>query len=111
MRKGEVEWDELFQEIKKQESAGEINYSSSVLATLDILKDRYGLESPIMNKLSSYCLEKSLLFSLKEEKTIKELKEMIDFPSYQIYNKLRKLEKEGVIEVNRDGKLNKYKRS
>ncbi len=111
MRKGEVEWDEIFQEIKKQESAGERNYSSSVLATLDILKDRYGLESPIMNKLSSYCLEKSLLFSLKEEKTIKELKEMIDFPSYQIYNKLRKLEKEGVIEVNRDGKLNKYKRS
>lgn len=111
MQKGEVEWDELFQEIKKQESAGERNFSFSVLATLDILKDRYGLESPIMNKLSSYCLERSLLFSLKEEKTIKELKEMIDFPSYQIYNKLRKLEEQGEIEVDRDDKLNKYKRS
>jgi len=109
MRKGEVEWAELFQEIKKQESSGERNFSFSVLTSLDILNDRYGLESPIMNKLSSYCLERSLLFSLKEEKTIKELKEMIDFPSYQIYNKLRKLEEEGEIEVDRDDKLNKYK--
>jgi len=59
--------------------------------------------------LSSYCLERSLLLSLEEEKTINELKKEVDFPSHQIYNKLRKLEKEGKIEVDRKGKLNKYR--
>ncbi len=109
MEQGEVDWNELMEEIKKQESIEERIFSFSVLTTLDILKKRYNLDSPIRNRLSSYCLERSLLLSLEEEKTIKELKEESDFPSHQIYNKLRKLEKEGKIEVDRKGKLNKYR--
>lgn len=109
MEQGEVNWDNLIEEIKKQESVGERYFSFSVLSTLDILQERYDLVSPIKNNLTSYCLEKSLLLSLKVEKTIKELKKEVDFPSHQIYNKLRKLEDEGKIEVDREGKLNKYR--
>ncbi len=109
MEQGEVDWNRLMEEIKKQESIGERLFSFSVLTTLDILKERYDLESPIRNKLLSYCLERSLLISLEEEKTIKELKKELDFPTHQIYNKLRKLEDEGEIEVDRKGKLNKYR--
>ncbi|MGM0405121.1 MAG: helix-turn-helix domain-containing protein [Thermoplasmatota archaeon] len=109
MEQGEVDWNQLMEEIKKQENIGERIFSFSVLTTLDILKERYDLESPIRNKLSSYCLERSLLISLEEEKTIKELKKGLDFTTHQIYNKLRKLEDEGEIEVDRKGKLNKYR--
>ena len=109
MEQGEVDWKQLMQEIKKQESASERTFSFSVLTILDILKERYDLESPIMNRLSSHCLERSLLLSLQEEKTIKDLKKEVDFPSHQIYNKLRKLEDEEKIEVDRKGKLNKYR--
>ncbi|MFP4608705.1 MAG: transcriptional regulator, partial [Candidatus Aenigmatarchaeota archaeon] len=109
MQQGEVDWDHLMGEIKKQEETSERIFSFSVLTTLEILEERYDLESPIIKKLISHCLERSLLISLKEEKTIKDLKKEVDFPSYQIYNKLRKLEDEGEIEVDREGKLNKYR--
>jgi len=108
MEQGEIDWNRLLQEIKKQESFEERIFSFSVLTTLDILKERYDLEPPIRKKLSSHCLERSLLLSLEEEKTIKELKKEIDFPSHQIYNKLRRLEDEGKIEVDRGNKLNRY---
>ncbi|MBS3782717.1 MAG: hypothetical protein KGY66_02005 [Candidatus Thermoplasmatota archaeon] len=92
-----------------QESTAERIFSFSVLTILDILKERYDLDSPIRNKLSSYYLERALMLSLEEEKTIKDLKKEVEFPSHQIYNKLRKLEDEGKIEVDREYKLNKYK--
>ncbi len=110
MEQGEIDWERLMEEIKEQESAGERYFSFSVLSTLDILKERYDLDSPIRKELSSYCLERSLILSLEEKKTIKELKKEMDFPSHQIYNKLRKLEDEGKIKVDREAKLNKYRK-
>lgn len=109
MEQGEVDWNHLIEEIKRQENIGERIFSFSVLTTLDILKERYDLESPIRNKLSSYYLERALLFSLEEEKTIKNLKKELNFPSHQIYNKLRKLEEQEKIEVDREDRLNKYR--
>ncbi|MFW5946827.1 MAG: helix-turn-helix domain-containing protein [Candidatus Natronoplasma sp.] len=109
MEQGEVDWDLLMEEIKRQERIGEKIFSFSVLTTLDILKERYDLESPLKSKLSSHCLEKALLLSLEEEKTTKELKKEVDFPAHQIYNKLRKLEDEGKIEVDRESGINKYR--
>jgi len=111
MEQGEVEWDRLLEEIKRQEKMTERYFSFTVLTALDILKERYNKEAPMLRKLSSYCLEKALLLSLEEEKTIKGLKDELDFPSHQIYNKLRKFEDEGYIEVDREGKLNKYRRT
>ncbi|MFW5953564.1 MAG: helix-turn-helix domain-containing protein [Candidatus Natronoplasma sp.] len=109
MEQGEVEWDLLMEEIKNQECMDERIFSFSVLNTLDILKERYDLESPIRDKLSSYCLERALLLSLEEEKTINDLRKEVDFPTHQIYNKLRKLEEQEKIEVNREAGLNKYR--
>jgi len=34
----------------------------------------------------------------------------MDFPDHQIYNKLRKLEEEGQITVDRSGRLKTYQR-
>ncbi len=110
MEQGKIDWEHLMEDIKEQERAEERYFSFSVLSTLDILKERYDLDSPIRKELSSYCLKRSLLLSLEEEKTTKELKKEMDFPSHQIYNKLRKLEDEGKIKVDRDAKLNKYRK-
>ena len=79
-----------------------------MLDTLDLLADRYGIEAPIRSRLASYCLEHALLLTLDEPKTIKDLREELDFPDHQIYNKLRKLEQEGAIDVDRSGTLNAY---
>lgn len=66
----------------------------------------------VKKKLISYYLERALLLVLEKKKgkpkTIKEIKEEVEFPEHLIYNKLKKLEKEGRIKVDRSGKLNRY---
>ncbi|MFO7966963.1 MAG: hypothetical protein R6U44_05130 [Archaeoglobaceae archaeon] len=78
--------------------------------TLDLLAERYNIQTPIHNQLISYCLERALILSLDEPKTVKELRKELKFPQHQIYNKLRKLEREDKIKVGRSGRLNQYTR-
>jgi hypothetical protein len=108
VKKGEMDWKALMKEIEEQERATGTFFSFSVLDTVEILEERSGIKIPVMKKLCSYCLEKALLISLVEPKTIKELKKEVEFPEHLIYNKLKKLEKEGKIKVDRAGKLNRY---
>lgn len=111
-RKGGLNWNEVMEEIKKQEKLREKYFSFSVLDTFDILKDGYDIEIPIHKDLVSYTLEIAILLTLRrEEKTIKEIRKELNFPDHRIYNKLRKLEDEGKIGVDRDGKLNRYSTS
>lgn len=107
-RRGEIDWPTLLEELLIQEERVEGRPSFVVLDTLDLLKERYEMEIPIHKKLISHCLEEALLYLLKKPKTIRELREVLEFPEHQIYNKLRKLEDKGKIEVDRAGKLNKY---
>lgn len=110
-RKGKVDWNAVLKEIKNQEKISKTYFSFALLDTLDVLKEEYGMEVPILKKLVSYCLENALLLTLKEPKNIRDLREELDFPEHKIYNKLKKLEEEGKIKVNRKGKLNKYRKN
>jgi predicted transcriptional regulator/DNA-binding transcriptional ArsR family regulator len=108
-RQASVDWNQLLDEVKRQDEVTGQYFSFAVLDTLDILKQRENIDPPIHGQLVSYCLEKALLVSLQNPKTIKNLREELDFPDHRIYNKLRKLEDEGVIEVDRSGTLNEYR--
>jgi hypothetical protein len=108
VKKGEVDWKALMEEIEEQERATSTFFSFSVLDTVEILEERTGIKIPAMKNLSSYCLERALLICLAKQKTIKELKRDVEFPEHLIYNKLRKLEEEGKIKVDRSGRLNRY---
>ena len=107
-RQGAVDWQQVLDEIERQEDRTDQYFSFAVLDTLDLLAERYGIDAPIRSQLASYCLEHALLLTLTEPKTIKDLREELDFPDYQIYNKLRKLEDDGVIDVDRSRTLNTY---
>jgi hypothetical protein len=110
-RQGDIDWTEVFEELQRQEERTGRYFSFSVLDTLDLLKDRHNIEVPIHDRLVSYCLENALFVSLEEPKTIRDLREELDFPDHRIYNKLRKLEDEDTITVDRNGKLNTYERA
>ncbi|MFP3910336.1 MAG: DUF6036 family nucleotidyltransferase [Archaeoglobaceae archaeon] len=109
-RHAEIEWKELFNEIKKQEQITGQYLSFAVLDTLELLAERYNIHTPIHNQMVSHCLEIGLILSLDKPKTVKALREELKFPQHQIYNKLRKMEREGKIKVERSGRLNHYKR-
>ncbi|MFB6209189.1 MAG: transcriptional regulator [Candidatus Nanohaloarchaea archaeon] len=111
IRQTGIKWDDLLEETKRQDSLTGQLFSFAVLDTIDILKQRESIDPPIHQKLISYCLEKALLVYLEQPKTIEDLRKELDFPDHQIYNKLRKLEDEDLIEVNRTGHLNRYQAS
>ena len=107
-RTGKVDWDAVLEEIKEQEEITGKHLSFPVLDTLDLLSERDGIETPAEKELEDICLGKALILTLEQPKTIKDLRKELDFPEHQIYNKLRKLEDEGVIKVDRSKKLNLY---
>jgi len=104
----ELDWPVLLEELVAQEKLTGRYFSFSVLDTLEMLQELYGMKVPIFKKLDSHCLEVALLLSLRKSKTIKDLRKELDIPEYQILNKLRKMEREHKIKVVRGGKLNKY---
>ena len=110
-RQADLDWESIFREIKTQEDRTGQFFSFAVLDTLDVLDERHNIVAPITDRLISYCLENALLVSLKTPKTIDDLREELDFPDHQIYNKLRKLEDQGQITVDRSGRLNTYQRA
>jgi predicted transcriptional regulator len=110
-KQADLDWEEIFEEIKTQEARTGQFFSFAVLDTLDVLDERHDIVAPITERLVSYCLENALLVSLETPKTIEDLREELDFPDHQIYNKLRKLEEEGEITVDRSGRLNTYQRA
>jgi len=110
-KQADLDWEKIFEEIKTQEAHTGRFFSFAVLDTLDVLDERHNIVAPITERLVSYCLENALLVSLETPKTIEDLREEIDFPDHQIYNKLRKLEEEGKITVDRNGRLNTYQRA
>jgi DNA-binding transcriptional ArsR family regulator len=109
-QQADLDWEGIFEEIKTQEDRTGRFFSFAVLDTLDILEERYDIVAPITDRLVSYCLENALLVSLAEPKTIEDLREELDFPDHRIYNKLRQLEADGQITVDRSGRLNSYQR-
>lgn len=108
-RQGAVDWGQVLDEVERQDKRTDTYFSFAVLDTLDLLVDRYGIEVPIRDQLASYCLENALLLTLDDPKTIEDLRDELAFPDHQIYNKLRKLEEEGAIDVDRTGTLNRYR--
>lgn len=108
-RQTSLDWKQMLEEIERQDELTGQYFSFAVLDTLDILKQREDIDPPIHQQLVSYCLEKALIVSLEEPKTIEDLRNELDFPDHQIYNKLRKLENQNLIEVDRTGKLNEYR--
>ena len=110
-QQGAVDWQQVLDEVETQEYMTEQYFSFAVLDTLDLLVERYDIDVPIRNRLASYCLENALLITLDEPRTIEDLRDEVNFPDHQIYNKLRKLEKEGSVKVDRSGTLNRYVRT
>ena len=109
-QQADLDWEGIFEEIKTQEDRTGRFFSFAVLDTIDVLEERYDIVAPITDRLVSYCLENALLVSLENPKTIEDLREELDFPDHRIYNKLRQLEEDGQITVDRSGRLNTYQR-
>jgi hypothetical protein len=108
-RKGLVDWDVVLEELKQQERRGGRLFCIDVLQTLEILEERYGIRPPILRRVESHCLRQGLLSALKGgPKSMKQLKALVDFSDYQIYNALKALKNAGKVRTVRKDGLNYY---
>ncbi|MFB6193900.1 MAG: winged helix-turn-helix domain-containing protein, partial [Halobaculum sp.] len=109
-RQTDLDWESLLAELQRQDRLSDRVFSFAVLDTLELLRERHDIETPIHDEVVSYCLETALLLSVAEgPKTIEEFREELEFPDHRIYNTLRALEADDRIEVDRSGRLNSYR--
>ncbi|GEM_PF-256944 len=85
-------WDVVFDELVYQERESGRNFSNYLLDSLELLKERTGIEAPFYRKLVSRALENTVVnLVLKGKNTISEIADLTDFPEYAIRNKVNKL--------------------
>jgi hypothetical protein len=101
-------WDVVFNELIYQERESGRYFSEDLLYSLDLLKERANIESPFYRKLSNRVLDNAIVYVVTKGKTtIKEIKELIDFPEYIIRNRVNKLARQKRLrkEVRSDGTI------
>jgi len=103
-KKYSLNWKLIFEEVIRQEEKSKKRFSFALLDTLEILKERYNIVSPIIKKLRTHCLEEAIIIAVDKPRNIRELKELIDFPMSQISSAVRRLEKRHKIIVDRSKK-------
>ncbi len=96
-----LDWNRILSEIKRQEEISKKTFSFSLLDTLEILEERYGIYSPITKRLRFHCIKKGILLALNEPRTISELRKFVDFPRYMVEKALQDLEKENRVRIER----------
>jgi len=99
-----LNWDRILSEIKKQEEISKKTFSFSLLDTLEVLEERYGIHSPITRKLRHHCIKNGILLALDEPRTINELRGFVNFPRYMVEKALLDLEKENRVRIKRGEK-------
>lgn len=103
-----VDWKRVLNEIFLQEKLTKRYFSFSVLDTLEILSETEEMKIPILRDLRRHCTKLAVLLCLKDSKTLKELKDDIKIPTYELSNLLKGLEKSGNIKVDRKQIPHKY---
>lgn len=99
-----LNWNRILDEVKRQERLSGKTFSFAVLDTLEVLKDKWGINSPILGKMQNYCIKNAIMLALKKPKTITEFRKLIKFPRNRIERAIKNLEKEGKIRIDRSRK-------
>lgn len=94
LQKTTLNWKTIYDEIAAQEKNLKQNQEFTILDHLEALEKRMNIRIPITKKITSLCLEKSILYLAKKPISIQEIKQKIDFPESTIRNKIKQLEKE-----------------
>jgi DNA-binding HxlR family transcriptional regulator len=91
IRKEEIDWSLVFNELLEQEKTTGKNFCFDVLNAFELLEERYAIKIRILKKLSHHCLEQGIMIALEKSRNIKEIKALIDFPEYTIRNAVASL--------------------
>jgi hypothetical protein len=95
--KTKINWNVILAEYIKQQKAREGFFGIVILDHLETLQKRSGMKIPVIKKLSGICLENAILHLTKTHKTIREIRNEIDFREYEIRNAVERLVRQGKL--------------
>ncbi|MEA1924550.1 MAG: DUF6036 family nucleotidyltransferase [Candidatus Altiarchaeota archaeon] len=106
-----LDWGRILSEIKRQEELSKKTFSFSLLDTLEVLEEGYGVHLPITKGLRFHCVRVAILLALSEPRTVNELRGFVDFPRHTLVKALLSLEEENRVRVNKGRRPYRYRLS
>lgn len=93
MRKGKIDWNALIDEMLKQEKYSGRHYCLTLLNALELVEEMEKLRAPILRRLRSITLEHMVSYAYFKlgKKTVREIREVIDFPEDTIRRVLKRI--------------------
>lgn len=95
--KTKINWNIILAEYIKQQKTNEGFFGLVILDHLETLQKRSNMKIPVIKKLSRVCLENAISHRAKTPKTIREIKNEIDFAEYEIRNAVERLVRQGKL--------------
>jgi transcription initiation factor TFIIIB Brf1 subunit/transcription initiation factor TFIIB len=105
---GNFDWNIVWSELAAQEEDTKVNFSSTLLDTLDYLAERTAIKPPFLKQLARRVLDKEIfkLIRTREEVSLKEAVDSLRFTDTSeklIRNRIDSLEKKGFLKKVKEG--------
>jgi predicted transcriptional regulator len=92
VRRTKPDWQSLLKTYWTEEKVTGAHFCFTILDNLEILQKREGIRVPIHSRLLQHCLDTGIIEAVKRgAATVKEVKKLVDFPEYQLRNRVRAL--------------------
>jgi len=100
-------WRVVFEELLAQEEKTGRYFCLSLLDSIEIIEKKTSIRAPFYNKLLNHCIDQAILRSIGKWKatTLKQIKELVNYPDYKLRSRVNKLTNEGRLRVSKDGRL------
>jgi predicted transcriptional regulator len=95
---GDLKWNVILETYFEEERKIKRHLCFKMLDSIEVLQERERLAVPIHAALLRHCIDIGILQSIERgAKSIREIRNLIDFPEYMIRNRITRLVSEGKV--------------
>ncbi len=94
-RRTKPDWKSLLETYWTEEKLTRTHFCFTILDNVELLQEREGIRVPIHARLLHHCIDTGIVEAVKRgATTVEEIKKLVDFPEYQLRNRIHALIKE-----------------
>jgi len=92
VRRTKVDWKMVLDTYWKEERLTKTHFCFTILDNLEILQERERIRVPIHRRLLQHCIDTGIVEAVgRGASTVEEIKKLVDFPEYQLRNRIHTL--------------------
>lgn len=101
------DWHTILDELYRQEHETGRHFCMKLLDSVETIEKKANIRAPFYNQLVNHCIDQAILESVSRWKatTLKQIRELVDYPDYRPRSRIVKLIKEGKLVRKDDGQL------